>query len=256
MPLNKDNRSYVERLFRMLKEYVFSLVGKRALAIFCHGEFSKRAIERTYPELNIVKIPYGIEPKAGREKVFSRKKKTQERTTVLFFGGIRTDKGIEQLSELTRLCPDIHFIVAGKPMGYTKSEIENLFKGRNNVELILDFIRDEDVEELFLKADILILPYNKHFAGQSGPLTISTIYRVPVVAARVGDMGEDIERYGLGVTTDSNDPLLLKEALTVILNMDLEKLQKAHDEYYLRGLWTNVGKLIEEYYNKSEIKPI
>jgi glycosyltransferase involved in cell wall biosynthesis len=241
IPIKKIN-TLIRGSYRKLKFLIFSYLARKAQGIIVHGELSKRLIESSY-NIKVCEIPYGIEEMISREKLLSKKRENRSKPNILFFGGIRKDKGIEKLSVLVRKSPEYHFTIVGKPQDYTKEQINKLFD-TTNVTLDLRFIADNEIDDIFINSDVLILPYEYYFSGQSGPLTLSTIYKVPVVGTNVGDMGRDISRFNLGITVIDNEPNKMKEALIKVIKNKGE-YYSSHDFYYNRGLWKNVGKQID-----------
>jgi len=244
VPIEKY-RSKLHAGLRRLKFKCFTIVCKSANVIV-HGDFTKGKLTQKYGEINIYSIPYGIEKDNAREQALHLKRINENgRPKILFFGGIRRDKGIEKLAELASISPEYDFIVAGKPNDYNKETIRNMFRGLNNVKLYLGFIKDEEVKELFLNVNVLILPYEYYFSGQSGPLTIATIYSVPVVGTDVGDMGDDIKKHNLGEIVETNHPHLLKQAIEIVLKNGESFYRNNHNKFYYDSLWDKVGRLID-----------
>lgn len=88
-----------------------------------------------------------------------------EKFTVGYVGSFNPGKGMEILSELIKLCPDVHFKIAGG----SEEELKHWhaeFKEYTNVDL-LGFIPHGEVNTLLSVADVLIAPYQKEvYAGE------------------------------------------------------------------------------------------
>ncbi|MGG0510615.1 glycosyltransferase [Priestia megaterium] len=244
----KKENGFLRSLYRKSKFFLFNKVSKKAKAIFVHGERTLKTVKDKYELKNIIEIPYGIEEDYNSTEIILPEKKKEN--VVLFFGGIRKDKGIEKLAELALKYNDVHFIVAGKPEDYSKDQIEKIFNNHSNVDLRLGFIEDEQVPILFNEADLLILPYEYYFSGQSGPLTLAAKYGVPVFATDVGDMGSDVKRFNLGIVVKDNSLNSLESGIRDFLNQTND-YKKNLQSYYERGTWRKVGTLIEREYFKS-----
>lgn len=254
VPFRESSLPLRRRVARRIKFTLFSQISRRVIAVFVHGHQTRTQLARHYSlSSKIVEIPYGIEctgPHAMDPQATIVD--TKDSPTVLFFGEIRYDKGIEQLAAVARLCPEYRFIVAGRPHGYPVEYVRDLFSGLENVQLMLRWIADDEVGRLFRQSTVLILPYRDHFSGQSGPLTIATAYGLPVLGVLVGDMGYDIQHFRLGVAVKDNSPGTLLAGLHRILN-ELKRhpdMYKASlRAYYVRGRWEAVGAILDNVYN-------
>ena len=108
---------------------------------------------------------------------------------LLFFGRLNPYKGIENLLEVVRLCPELEFQVVGKADPQTEDVVEALQK-QKNVTMTLGYVSDEEMKEAFSDADYLILPYSS--ASQSGVIIDAYKYSRPVVAYDVGAIHEQV----------------------------------------------------------------
>ncbi|WP_044749134.1 glycosyltransferase family 4 protein [Bacillus alveayuensis] len=246
VPIEKY-RSQIHKVLRHLKFKLFSILAKKVQIIFVHGDFTKKNIEALYPHAKVLTIPYGIEENFSRKQDLIQKEKVKNnKPKILYFGGMRRDKGVEKLAQLASISPEYHFLIVGHPGEYTKKKILDLFYDLPNVELVLKFVPEEEVKNYFLQSDVLILPYEYYFSGQSGPLTLSTIYRLPVVASNVGDMGHCIQKYNLGIAVENNEPFNLKKGIEEVLS-NPSIYYDSQDKFYKNSLWRKVGKKIESY---------
>jgi glycosyltransferase involved in cell wall biosynthesis len=246
VPIKKTGK--LRSVYRIIKFNAFKKLATKTKAIFVHGQRTYSQLKKRYNLSNVITIPYGTELEKGRNDEFVKGREPR----VLFFGGIRKDKGIKKLAEVVERCSDIEFTIAGKPEDYTLEEIKKLFGKCTNIELKLDFILDQDVPALFLQADLLILPYEYYFSGQSGPMTLAAKYGIPIVATNVGDMGYDINKYRLGETVLKNDPDLLENSLRKVL-LNKEDYILNLKKYYYASDWSKVGSIIEGYYDENEV---
>ncbi|KNH16810.1 hypothetical protein ACS78_24500 [Priestia megaterium] len=248
VPIKKAS-TMINKVYRSIKFTFFKRSLSKTQKIFVHGSYTKELISNRYKTKKIVEIPYGIEEDNLGTKIQVIKDNNADKN-LLFFGGIRKDKGIKKLASVARENPQWKFTIAGNVGDYSKEEIEGFFNNCENVILKLGYVREEDIPSLFLNSVALILPYEYYFSGQSGPLTLAAKYQLPVVAANVGDMGRDINLFNLGITSDSNDPKLLTGALEVLMQKQgcfSTNLQS----YYERGKWSKVGSLLDTEYSTS-----
>ena len=111
---------------------------------------------------------YGIEKERVHYLELWRRfpKFTEPRYTkrVLFFGRINPYKGVDNLLEIAKLCPEIHFDVIGRVDPQMQGIVDEL-KKLPNVFLNNNYVSDDEMKEAFINADWVILPYNS--ASQS-----------------------------------------------------------------------------------------
>ena len=77
------------------------------------------------------------------------------------------------------------------------------------------FISDDEAAQLFIDADLLVLPYIE--ASQSGVLAIACTFGLPVVASNVGALGAMVAESGMGIVVPPHDRTTLAKAITRIL---------------------------------------
>jgi glycosyltransferase involved in cell wall biosynthesis len=125
-----------------------------------------------------------------------------EHKVLLFFGTIARYKGIHHLLKaMASLCDEsqqFRLIIAGPAwkggQDYWR-ELEETIVSLKLTEYVTtqvapSYISDEDVAAVFRAADVSVLPYEKIY--QSGVLTLSYSQGLPVIAADVGSLAEDV----------------------------------------------------------------
>jgi len=157
-------------------------------------------------EHKVTVVPFGINdaiPAARVSRTAARQQLglASDEKVLLFFGNITPYKGVEDL--LRALASLVHedgsftLILAGPVKDRTceaywaelKSLIEELHLDKH-VRKDIRYIPDADVGLLFRASDVSVLPYRRVY--QSGVLALSYAQGVPVIAADVGSMREDI----------------------------------------------------------------
>ncbi len=109
-----------------------------------------------------------------------------ERIILLFFGELRESKGPDVLLEAAHLLP---------------------------AEVDLGRVPDELVSVYFQAADAIVLPYRRSFLATSGVLQWAAAARKPVIATDVGDVGDLVRRYRLGLVVEPENPKRLAETV-------------------------------------------
>lgn len=134
--------------------------------------------------------------KIAREKL----KIEQEKKVLLFFGFIRSYKGLDLLLEaMSKLSDEYLLIIAGEVYG-SFYEYEQIIKSNNigtKIRLFTRYISDEEVKLFFNASDVCILPYKT--GTQSGIIGISYHFDVPVIATDVGGLAEMIKPFDTGI---------------------------------------------------------
>lgn len=195
--------------------------------IFVHTEKMKNELitEFSVPQSKASVIPFGINNTVANTDLSSSEAKkrvdiSSSEKTMLFFGNIAPYKGLEYLIEaFTELCnvdKTYRLIIAGQPKG-SRSYWENLERTivasacRHQITEKIEYVPDEETELYFKAADVLVLPYAKIF--QSGVLFLGYSFGLPVVAADVGSLKEDIVEGRTGFVFRQRDSLDLARVI-------------------------------------------
>jgi D-inositol-3-phosphate glycosyltransferase len=147
----------------------------------------------------------------------------------LFFGRIKPYKGLEYLiaafQTLIRRYNDYQLIITGQPEegfeSYWESiqrEIQDYVEAGQIIPRI-EFIPDSEIEVYFKGSDVLVLPYKDIF--QSGVIFLGYNFGLPVIAADVGSLKEEIIEGTTGFAFRPEDPTDLARALEEYFESDL-----------------------------------
>ena len=211
-------------------------------------------------------IPFGINnavpntcvsPSEAKQRLGIQKGKK----AILFFGRITPYKGLEYLinafQELRARHDDYQLIVAGRPendcQNYwnTIQEMvrDDVRKGR--VVIRGDYIPDEETELYFKAADVLVLPYRHIY--QSGVLFLGYSFGLPVLAANVGPLKDEIVEGKTGFVFRPEDPVNLAATIERYFLSDLftnldHRRQGIQDFARERHSWNVVGQLTMRVY--------
>jgi glycosyltransferase involved in cell wall biosynthesis len=143
-----------------------------------------------------------------------------DRPLVLFFGGLRWEKGWDILLRSTPLLKgDLSVVLAGQADSQVAAEVERAVPTVpcQRLEARLSRVDEEDVDRYFVAADLVVVPYRRVYMGTSGVLQRAAAAGRPVVAAAVGQIGAIVQRHGLGVVCLPEDPQALAEAIDYAL---------------------------------------
>jgi D-inositol-3-phosphate glycosyltransferase len=230
--------------------------------IFVHTEKMKRELIEEFgiQAVRVTVIPFGINnavPNTGLTRVEARQRLgiRQNEKTILFFGHITPYKGLEYLIAAFQLLQvrdqKYRLIIAGRPNNcekYWTTTRQTLSKELRREQVLLrdEFVPDDETEVYFKAADVLVLPY-KHIY-QSGVLFLGYSFGLPVLAADVGSLKDDIMEGKTGFAFKSEDPVELAKAIQeyfaseLYANLDCQR-PKIREYAMERNSWDTVGQI-------------
>jgi D-inositol-3-phosphate glycosyltransferase len=196
--------------------------------IFVHTEKMKNELVEEFGvgEQAITVIPYGINNSVPvTDLSTSQAKETlgikAGEKTILFFGNIGPYKGLDVLvAAFQRLVSGdagYRLVIAGKlrrgAQGYWEQVRGTIARNVDDGRVIqkIEHIPDDKLELYFKAADVLALPYSHIY--QSGVLFLGYSFGLPVVAADVGSLAEDVVEGRTGFLCKPGDPEDLAHAL-------------------------------------------
>ena len=136
--------------------------------------------------------------------------------TLLFFGIVRKYKGLDVLLAATakaRARVDCRLIVAGEfydPVDKYRKLIDD-YNLSEHVTLENFYVPNEEVAELFARADALVLPYLS--ATQSGVAQVALANGLPIIASRTGGLSEVVADGVNGLLVPPGDSDALAQAI-------------------------------------------
>jgi D-inositol-3-phosphate glycosyltransferase len=203
--------------------------------VFVHTQRMKQELmaELGVSEKRVTVIPFGINNSAPNTDLTSHEARRRlgirdREKAILFFGRIAPYKGLEYLAEAFRQIVsryhDYRLIIAGRPKNceeywgaIQKTLSHEIQSGR--VLLYPHNIPDEEIEVYFKAADLFVLPYRHIY--QSGVLFLGQRFGLPVVAADVGSLKDEIVEGKTGFVVTPEDPVDLARAVEQYFESDL-----------------------------------
>jgi D-inositol-3-phosphate glycosyltransferase len=171
---------------------------------------------------------------------------------VLFFGFIKPYKGVVHLIEAAprlkeRYRDGLSILVVGDVYGDRRpydERIRGLGVG-DVVRLVDGYVPDEAVEDYFLAADVVVLPYVS--ASQSGIVQIAYNYGRPVITTRVGGLPEVVRDGRTGFLVPPADPEALAAAVIRFFDEDwAERLSAGAAEARGAYGWERLAETVEK----------
>jgi glycosyltransferase involved in cell wall biosynthesis len=183
---------------------------------------------------------------------------SREPETILYFGRFQPNKGTDLLLEISKnvraVFPHAKFILAG--------EISGLLRGTASQQWVQSFstmlasmkqspafevhdryIRDEEIEQFFRRASIVILPYRD--ASQSGVASLAMSFGNAIVATRVGDLPGLIEQNVTGLLCNPT-PQDIASAICQLLSRPEEGIQLGNAAQAFLHQECNWHKIMEQ----------
>ena len=206
-------------------------------------------------------IPHGIMPVQNPPDQMDARKKLnlpKDRQIILFFGGIRPNKGLDVLLKALEIVKARNeralLVIAGGLLGrFNFDSYSDMIRKADlseHVQTFIRFIPEEEVDYFFAASNLVVLPYLK-FEAQSGVLLRAYAHKKPVVVSNVGAMGELVssDNIGLAVEPGAVEPL----AQAVINALDnLDKFQSHYSpELESKYGWEHIAELTMHSYEAA-----
>lgn len=230
--------------------------------LFVHTEKMRRELIDGFgvPESRVTVIPFGINNSVPNTSLTTGDAKQrlgvrEDEKTILFFGRITPYKGLEYLiaafQRILARREDFRLIIAGRPdncerywQTIQKAIRDDVQRGR--VLLKAGFIPDDETEVYFKAADVLVLPYRNIY--QSGVLFLGHSFGLPVLAADVGSLKDEIVEGKTGFVFRPEDPVDLANAIQRYFASDLfaeleNRRQGIRDYATQRHSWDVVSQM-------------
>ena len=235
--------------------------------IFVHTELMKRELIESFgaDERRATVIPFGINNAFPNTSLTVSEAKRrlgirEDEKTLLFFGNIVPYKGVEYLVAALRNVmarrENYRLVIAGRPKDCEEywNGIREDIRGEvdgGRILLRAEFIPDKETEVYFKAADVLVLPYRHIY--QSGVLFLGYSFGLPVLAADVGSLKDDIVEGRTGFIFRPEDPADLAKAIERYfasdLYADLNNRRQQIRDYATEGhSWDVVGRMTMDVY--------
>ena len=171
---------------------------------------------------------------------------------LVFFGGIRPNKGLYELIRAFRGIPgdNARLLIAGKPWPPETYVRELLHQASldDRVRIVAEFVPDNQVQLYLNAADIVVLPFQQILTSSSAHLAMS--FSRPVVAPCMGSLPDTVGQ-DAGVLYDPTDPEGLRRAMLSCVSMDLEAMGKRAYDRVQRFSFDDLARSTFEVYSGS-----
>lgn len=248
MPLSPGKaRQYPLLISDELSKQINILLGDQFIV---HGEKLKNQLSRRGVSIDDISvIPH------GDYSFFTQYESDSSNNipVVLFFGYIAPHKGLDILlkaeSQIANCSPNAKIIIAGKG---DLDRYSNLIDDSSRYEIRNEYIPDEDVSDLFSRADVVVLPYRR--ASQSGVIPVAYAFSTPIVATEVGSLPEVVKNGKTGFLVPPQDSDALGDAICRLLRHPERRAEmgkNAYDFMESELSWDRIAEQTVSVYQRS-----
>ncbi|WP_422081500.1 glycosyltransferase family 4 protein [Ulvibacterium sp.] len=180
--------------------------------------------------------------------------KNKEKMNLLFFGQIKEVKGLDILLKalviVVKKNANFKLTIAGRPWKTDGDHYEKMVMDLgldNYVERHFRFIQDNEVADLYKKADVVILPYKRIY--QSGVLLLTWSYGRTVIASNLDPFTELITNFENGFLFESENPDNLASSILKLNHKDILRTTLNSRKLIKNKFdWTKIGQQTLNFY--------
>lgn len=241
-------------LYRFLREGTFD-------DVVVHSREAKQYLARLAPEQSatITEIPYpapvefgaDIQQRDARERLDL----PREDRILLFFGGMRTERGIDILLEALRQYrgPPFTMLLAGPPTAVSEQEIERIDRDtRITIRYEFGFI---DTPELYYRvADAVVLPYTRQYGKERASQMFEEVCGAdrPVIVPDYGVLGRLTREWELGATYEQGSVRSLVSTMARFARGEVSHSSAKMREYSTQHSYDKVAVELSDIYSNAE----
>ena len=167
-------------------------------------------------------LPRGVAKADGRIPQREARRRIglpEDGVVLLHFGALHPGKDIETVLGALKGVPDVRLVCAGRAS--LSVNLAHLVEreGLESKVIVRDsYIPEAEKPLYFASADAILLSYKRDFVQTASMLLEAARYGLPAVASDVGELGELVRRYRIGMLFTAEDPESLQDALARFLS--------------------------------------
>lgn len=183
---------------------------------------------------------------------------SQKIPLLLFFGGMRTNKGIfTLLKSLRQIKEDFRLLLVGGTDKARQKEIKKFIDNNHISQRIItrfDYVSEKEADYYFIASDLVLLPYHEH-KSQSGPLLQACAAAKPIIGSDAGFIGYALKKYSLGQVVKAGSADALGKAIQGFLKKS--KASRTHSfnqnglSYAQKNHWRKTGRTAFNLYQNA-----
>lgn len=226
--------------------------------VIVHGEAARQALASRYGRrrnVHVIEHPHyiGVYPNmVTREAARSCLGLKKDQIVFGFIGGIRPNKGIDQLVVSFGEIPgdNLRLVIAGKlwPPAEYSARLTSLIEKDDRIRFFPQFIPDEDIQLYLNAVDVVVLPFASILT--SGSTIMAMSFSRPVVAPALGCLPELINSK-TGILYDPSDPEGLRNGMRSCLSRDLDAMGRAAYDSIKEASWEVAAEKTTAVYQAS-----
>lgn len=210
-----------------------------------------RVSQKNSPKIKV--IPHGnyinnYENKVSKAEARSLLDLNEDQRVFLFFGGIRSYKGLDNLIESFRSIEqhNVILLIAGNPVSeFLKEDILKCCQTDHRIKLYLDFIPENKVQVFFNAADILVFPFEDILT--SGSMLLAMSFAKPVIVPSSGCIPEDVDPQG-SILYNPKEEEGLQKALGEALTLDFSSMGNFNYEKAKKVNWSQIAEKTDQLF--------
>jgi len=229
----------------MWKPIYRSSLAKNQFTFICQNKYVKDFFETNFLDGilsgRVSVIPPGVEQTANITPQKEARRflgLPEDKVIFLHFGSLHQGKDIKTVLAAISDIPDVLLIQAGAvtvrmPL-ITLQELLDLVQhyGVQNRVIIKDYyIPEEEKKYYFSAADATILSYERETVQIASMLWETAKFRLPAIASDVGELGELVKRYKVGLVFEAENATSLKHALLHFLSSSQSEKETMMSNY-------------------------
>lgn len=190
----------------------------------------------------------------SKEKARAKFKFQKNDFVFLFFGMIKSYKGVDKLletfGEILQENKRAHLIIAGD---VTNKQFANTIrtynkKYKSNIKLYLHHIKDSEVQYFFNAADVVILPFNKNTTSGTAILALS--FGKPIIAPLLGNIIDFPHKVGLFYNPNDKNGLKSSMKRAISNKNILQKMGQSAKTYAKTLLWDKIALQTKQTFDR------
>ena len=191
--------------------------------------------------------PIAFKDQPYKKELARNKLKINNAKVILFFGFIRSYKGLDVLiranQQLSDNLKDYKIIVCGECYEDENIYIDMIskFSKNNEIKWINRYISEDSASMYFAASDVIVLPYKS--ASQSGVIPLSYSYERPVIVSDIPGISEMVDNKKTGFLFNNGDAYDLSEKIIDFYKSDndyknniIDFREKFSWKYFTKGI--------------------
>ncbi|HHJ18938.1 MAG TPA: glycosyltransferase [Gammaproteobacteria bacterium] len=225
------------------KTFLTRKVLKEGMRFVVHTREDKSNLLALLPYADVTIFPHPIYEQFPEPRGVLKRRAGLE---LLFFGFVRPYKGLDILIDAMRDLhdQDIYLTIAGEFWGGEEETRREIVQSglKDKIEIRSEYLPEQEVAELFHRADIVVLPYRT--ATGSGIVPLAYHYIKPVIVTQVGGLPDVVINGKTGFIIPPCSPESLVKIIKMISIENLLGMRSSISEFKEKMGWDGLVKNI------------